>query len=119
MIRFNIVRNLLVALALVTGGCAAQSTSTDGDPSDNPLGHTELVAMDGNASSNGAPNVARNAGGPTPVGIEALNPAGGPQPEPWNGVDDPNGSPQPEPWHPKKVAPEPDPASPSSTPQKP
>ena len=122
MIRFNIARNLLVASALVVlGGCAAPSTSSNDDSSDNPLGHTELVAMDGNGSSNGAANVARSAGGPTPVGIEAQDPTGGPQPEPWNGIDDPNGSPQPEPWRPKRIAPEPDPdqAQPASTPPKP
>ncbi len=113
MIRFNIARNLLVASALLVGvsamgGCALQSTSaSDTDESGNPLGHSELVTMDGNGSSNGAPNVERSAGGPRPVGIEA----DGPQPEPWNGIDDPNDTPQPEPWRPKKIAPDPDPVS--------
>ncbi len=118
MIRFNIARNLLVASLFIMGGCAAQSaSSSDADQSDHPLGHTELVAIDGNASPNGAPNVARSAGGPTPVGIEKQ----GPQPEPWNGIDDPNDAPQPEPWRPKKIAPEPDPdsAQPAAMPPKP
>jgi hypothetical protein len=122
MIRFNIVRNLLVVSALLVGsaalgGCAAPtSSSSDVGQSDNPLGHTELVAVDGNGNGI-APNAERAFGRPTPVGNEA----NGPQPEPWNGIDDPNGAPQPEPWRPKKIAPEPDPdqASPSSTPPKP
>ncbi|CAN5839413.1 hypothetical protein BH11MYX4_BH11MYX4_24330 [soil metagenome] len=108
MIRFNIARNLLVLAALVMGGCAAQSSSPGGDVghSEDELNHTELVALDGNGSPI-LPNTERTFGKPTPVGGEA----NGPQPEPWNGVDDPNGSPQPEPWRPKKIAPEPDPAS--------
>ena len=123
MIRFNIVRNLLVASVLVMGGCAAQSSSSsDGDPSANPLNPTEIVAMDGNGSSHGGSNAERSAGGPAPVGIETAGPTGGPQPEPWNGGssdDDRDQQPQPEPWRPKKIAPEPDPASASSTPPKP
>jgi len=122
MIRFNTVRNLLVALALLgggiaMGGCAAQApSSSDLGQSDNDLRHTELVAIDGSGSGI-APNAERNVGGPTPVGKEA----NGPQPEPWNGIEDPNGSPQPEPWRPKRVAPEPDPdqAQPASAPPKP
>ena len=115
MIRFNIVRNLLVVSALVMGGCAAQTSSSSDGQSDHELRHTELVAVDGKGGSGLAPNVERNVGGPAPVGNEA----NGPQPEPWNGIDDPNGSPQPEPWRPKKVAPEPDPASSSAAPPKP
>jgi len=112
MIRFNIVRNLLVVSAFAMGGCAAQTTSsTDIGLSDDTLGRTELVAFDGTGSTI-APNAERRAGGPKPVTGEA----NGPQPEPWNGIDDPNGSPQPEPWHPKKVAPDPNPASPSAPP---
>ena len=72
------------------------------------------MALDSNGSPI-LPNAEHAFGKPTPVGGEA----NGPQPEPWNGVDDPNGSPQPEPWRPKKIAPEPDPASPSAQPPKP
>ncbi len=120
MIRFNIVRNLLVVSALVMGGlvmggCAAQTSSSSDGQSDYELSHTELVAVEGKGGSDLAPNTERSVGGPAPVGNEA----NGPQPEPWNGIDDPNGSPQPEPWRPKKVAPEPDPSSSSAAPPKP
>jgi hypothetical protein len=116
MIRFNIARNLFVVATLVLGGCTAQATSTGADVGqyDNELSHTQLVAVDG-AGSGVAPNAERAFGAPKPVNDEA----NGPQPEPWNGIDDPNGSPQPEPWRPKKIQPEPDPASASSPPPKP
>ena len=113
MIRFNMVRNLLVASALLigasaVGGCAAQPTSpSDADQSDNPLGRTELVAVDGNGGSSLAPNAERSAGGPTPFGGEA----NGARPEPWTGIDDPNDPTPAEPPRPKKIAPDPDPAS--------